>query len=97
MERTDYQSIGDLVRTLLSSSALDAGYKEIKAINNWQRVVGTHIASQCGRPSISNGVMTVRVANAPLRNELNMVRSKIIASINRETEAEVVRELRFIY
>ena len=44
---------------------------------------------------MKNGLMTIRVPGAPLRQELNMMRSRIAAAINAEVGKETVRELRF--
>lgn len=96
MERTEAQSLGDLLRQAIEENQAAFRFDERNAINAWPRVIGQGIAAKTLRPYIKNGVMTIRVPAAPLRHELNMMRSQIAAAINREIEKEVVRELRFI-
>ncbi|MCH5218586.1 MAG: DUF721 domain-containing protein [Muribaculaceae bacterium] len=95
MERTDAQSIGDLLRQAVEDSQGAFGFYEISAINAWPRVVGEALAAKTLRPFIRNGVMTIRVPAAPLRQELNMMRSALARAINEEAGKDVVRELRF--
>lgn len=94
MIRRDYQSIGDVLRQILSDAAMDSRLNEVKAEKAWPVIVGTHIAEHCSRPRIANGVMTVRIRNAALRQELNMVRSSLIRAINDYVGSEVVTEIR---
>lgn len=96
MERTEPQSIGDLLRQAIEENQAAFRYDEITAINAWPRIIGASVASRAMRPYIKNGVMTIRVPGAPLRHELNMMRSMIAASINAEVGKEIVREVRFV-
>ena len=70
-------------------------FDEINAIQSWPKVVGEAVARKTSRPFIRNGVMTVRVLSAPLRQELNMLRSSLAEAINREIGKEIVKELYF--
>ena len=96
MQRTEAQSIGDLLRREIEANQAAFRFDDINAINAWPVVIGEAIAARTMRPFIKNGVMTIRVAAAPLRHELNMMRSRLAAAINAHIEKEVVKELRFI-
>lgn len=96
MQRHDAESIGDLLRRAIEENQSSFRFDEINAINAWPKVVGQSIASKTLRPFIKKGVMSVRVPSAPLRHELNMMRSTIARAINAELAKEVVKELRFI-
>lgn len=96
MERREAQSLGDLLRQAVEESRGAFGFDEINAINAWPIVIGQPIASKTLPPYIKKGVMTIRVPAAPLRHELNMMRTAIARAINNEIEKEVVKELRFI-
>lgn len=95
MERTEAQSLGDLLRQAIEENRAAFRFDEINAINAWPKVIGAAIASKTLRPYIKNGVMTIRVPDAPLRHELNMMRSQIAAAINVETGKDTVKELKF--
>lgn len=95
MERTEAQSLGDLLRQAIEENQSAFRYDEINAIKAWPLTVGEAIASKTMRPYIKNGVMTIRVPAAPLRHELNMMRSQIATAINAHIGKEIVKELRF--
>lgn len=69
---------------------------ESRAVQLWSEVVGMHIASQCRRPFVKGGVMTVPVPNAALRQELAMNRSRLAGAINTRIGRETISEIRFI-
>lgn len=96
MKRTDSQSIGDILRLALQENCMDSRLDEYKAVELWSKVVGQHIASQCRRPFVKEGLMTIGVSNAALRQELLMNRSRLRAAINREIGKETISEIRFI-
>lgn len=95
MERKEAQSIGDLLRQAIEENQNAFRYDEINAINAWPKIVGKGIASRTLRPFLKEGLMTIRVAEAPLRQELNMMRSTLARAINAEVGKEIVKEIRF--
>lgn len=96
MERYEPQSLGDLLRQEIEANQKTFRFDEINAINAWPKVIGASVASRTLRPFIRKGVMTIRVPEAPLRQELNMMRSAIAKAINTEIGKDIVSELRFI-
>lgn len=96
MKRYDPVSLGDLLRQAVEENRNAFRFDEINAINAWPKVIGAAIAAKTLRPYIKGGVMTIRVPAAPLRHELNMLRSRLAVAINAEAGADVVKELRFI-
>ena len=96
MQRVEAQSLGDLLRQAIEENQSAFRFDEINAINAWPKVIGGGIASKTMRPYIKGGVMTIRVPAAPLRQELNMVRSRLAAAINAEVGKDIVKELRFV-
>lgn len=96
MERTDAVSLGDLLRQAIEENQAAFRFDEINAINAWPAVIGRDIARKTFKPFIRGGVMTIRVPAAPLRQELNMMRSLLAKAINSEVGKDVVKELRFL-
>lgn len=96
MKRTDTQSIGDILRLALQENCMDSRLDEFKAVEIWSSVVGRYIASQCRRPFVKDGLMTIGVPNAALRQELLMNRSRLRAAINRDIGKETISDIRFI-
>lgn len=96
MRRNDAQSIGDVLRLTIQECNMTARLDEQRAIGLWRPIVGDHVASRCGRPTVKLGVMSISVPAAPLRQELAMNRSSIIRIINGKLGKQVISEIRFI-
>ena len=96
MERKEPESVGDVLRSLLEESSLKARMEELDAIELWPQVAGESIASECSRPSVKNGVMSISVKNAALRNELHMSRTSLRSLINNHLGKEIISEIRFV-
>lgn len=95
MERKEVVTVGDVLRECLEKSTMQGKLDEVRACDAFPLVVGNHIASNCARPSIRNGVMTIGISNSSLRSELNMCRGAIRKSINEIIGKEVVKEIFF--
>ena len=96
MERKDPESVGDVLRNLLEETSLQGRMYELKAVELWPKVAGSVIASECKKPSVKNGVMSIGVANASLRNDLHMNRSRLRAVINEYLGKEIITEIKFM-
>lgn len=95
MQRHTPQSIGDVLRNLLEETSLQNRMDELKAVDLWKDIVGKGIAELTHRPSVKNGVMSVGVPNASLRNELMMSRSSLKEIINKKIGKEIITEIKF--
>ena len=95
MQRYNPQSVGDVLRDLLEQTSLQNRMDELKAADLWKRVAGNAIADLTSRPSVKNGVMSIGVPNASLRNELHMNRTRLREIINRNIGKEVITEIKF--
>ncbi len=95
MKRTDAESIGDVLRLTLQECNMTSRLDECRAVALWEPLMGAHIARNTLRPTVLNGVMTVKVASAAMRSELHWSRSRIIEMLNERLGRRVIREIRF--
>ena len=96
MDRKVPESVGDVLRNLLQETSLQNRMDELKAADLWKAVAGELIAKSTGNPQVKNGVMSISVPNASLRNELHMNRSLLRNIINKKIGKNVITEIRFI-
>lgn len=96
MKRSEPESVGEVLRRLLEESQLQERLDELKAVELWPKTVGETIALECGKPTVKNGIMSVGVKNASLRNELHMSRSTLRRIINQEIGKETITEIKFV-
>lgn len=95
MKRLDPESVGDVLRQTLEAGGMTKRLYETRAVGVWSFVAGEEIAARTSRPVVRDGLMTVYVRNASLRQELNMSRSALIRIINDTLGREVITDLRF--
>lgn len=96
MKRYESESIGDILRQAIEESQNSRRFAEISAVNAWPRIIGSELAAKTLRPTVKNGVMTIKVPAAPLRQELNMHRTSLAKALNDEVGKEIISEIRFI-
>lgn len=95
MERHSPQSVGDVLRNLLEETSLQNRMDELKAADLWRKITGNSIADITSRPTVKNGLMSIGVPNASLRNELHMNRTRLKEIINETIGKEIITEIRF--
>lgn len=95
MQRHTPQSVGDVLRDLLEESSLQNRMEELKAAALWPKIVGIEMAKLTSRPTVKEGVMTIGVPNASLRNELHMNRSRLCEIINSHIGKKIITDIRF--
>lgn len=95
MKRYSPESVGDVLRNLLEETSLQNRMDELRAADIWPAIVGEGLASLTSRPLVKNGVMSIGVPNASLRNELHMSRSRLVGIINKNLGKDVISEIRF--
>lgn len=95
MDYKDICSIGDVLRRTIEETNMQARLDELRAEELWHLIVGDYVASLTGRPMVRSGVMTVRLTDAPMRNELAMHRTRLVNEINRLIGKEIIKSIRF--
>lgn len=95
MKRTSAQSIGEIINDFLRQEKLESQFNEQKALTLWPEIVGQGINRYTIGRSVKNGVMTITISSAALRNELMLSRTAIMARINEALGAQVIHEIIF--
>lgn len=95
MKRTQAKTIGEIVQDYLKKENLDVALDEHRASALWPQIVGQGINRYTVSRWVKDGVMHVQLSSAPLRNELMLNRSRVIATINEALGREVIRDIVF--
>lgn len=96
MKRNEPLSVGEVIRHTLEESRMSSKLREFEAIEAWPGIIGKDLAHRTGLPYVKNGVMTVRVTNAALRNEFTMSRATLIRLLNAAAGPGTITDIRFI-
>ena len=95
MKRASAQSVGEIIDNFLKQERLDTRLDEHRAVALWPEVVGPGINRYTVHRTVKNGVMTVVLSSASLRNEMMLSRSALMRRINDMLGGDVIKEIIF--
>ncbi|NQW27145.1 MAG: DUF721 domain-containing protein [Flammeovirgaceae bacterium] len=90
------QSIKDALSKFLKEKNLDTKLNEHKLITMWDEVMGATISKRTSRLFIKNKILFVHVSSAPLKQELTMSKSKVLALIDEKIGVGILEDIRFL-
>ena len=89
-------SLKDCIGNMLESYKIIDKYDETFLVSSWEAMMGKAIASRTSKLFIKNKILYVTLTSAPLKNELNLGKSKIVKFLNEKTGKEVITEVAFL-
>ena len=93
MKRTEAKSIAEIIGDFMQQEDIEDAVLEQKALRLWGQVVGSGVNRMTTERFVDNGVITVKISSAPLRNDLMLSRTSIIAQLNQIVGKPVIREI----
>ena len=94
MFRRDVQSISDLLNMYLRREGLETPLLQKRAVDAWDTLMGPSIARFTGEKFIKNQTLFVKITNPALRQDLSMMRSKLVQRLNAEVGTMVIADVR---
>ena len=94
MFRRDVQSISDLLNMYLRREGLETPLLQKRAVDAWVALMGPSIARYTGEKFIKNQTLFVKILNPALRQDLTMMRSRIVKRINESVGSQVIVDVR---
>lgn len=95
MRRSNVENINGLVHQLLKDLGIDQKLKEVRLISSWNELLGNNIARATSKLFIKNRVLFVYLTSAVVRNELMMLKTGIIKSLNDKAGEKVIDDIVF--
>lgn len=92
-KREGEAQLKDAFMRLLRTKRNEAGYFKARTRMVWEKFFGKHVADNTRDFMIRKRKLYVYVTNAPLRNQLTMVRSGIRERLNREFGEDYLEEV----
>ncbi len=93
MKRGNTLAIREIIDEFLKKEHLDQGLLENRVVNSWEEVIGRTVARATTHVSMNNGTLYVKVNSSVIRNELLLIKSKIINVINQHIGHHIVMDL----
>jgi predicted nucleic acid-binding Zn ribbon protein len=84
--------LGDVIGR---NQKLQKGYSTVRIKEAWMKEMGEIICSYTQKFYFKDGVLTVYLLSAPLRNELSMSKAKVIDLLNKSCNEEVIKSIIF--
>ena len=84
------------MQDLLKTYHIDGKFQETQLISSWETLMGKAIAKRTRKIYIKNKKMFVELTSAPLKQELNMSKSKVMELFNNKFNKNVIEEIVFL-
>ncbi|MBR3648304.1 MAG: DUF721 domain-containing protein [Paludibacteraceae bacterium] len=97
MQRSNIQSIGEVIAQMLRENGMERPLMEKRIVEAWPEVLGPTVARYTGDISIQNGVLYVHIQSAPLRQELFNCRFQLVEKLQKAVGADgVIKDIRLL-
>lgn len=80
----------------LKEENLDHTFKQKQVVVNWEKIMGKTIASRTGKIFFKDKTMFVKLDSAPLKQEMQSSKTKILELIAKEIGSGEVTDVRFL-
>ena len=87
--------MSEAMSDLLKSYRIEDKYYESQLIDSWERIMGAPIAVRTNKIYIKDKVLIVHVSSAPLRQELEMSKDRILELLEKEMGRKIVEKVAF--
>ncbi|MBA7582442.1 hypothetical protein ES708_24370 [subsurface metagenome] len=93
MERSNTQSIAEVIRAYLKESRLEKPLKERQLVQSWETLLGRSVARSTSKIYLKDGRLFVYLNSSVVKNELYMLQDEIIKKLNEAAGEELVKEI----
>lgn len=94
MFRREVKSISDLLNMYLRREGLETPLLQKRAIDAWDNIMGAMITRYTGEKFIKNQTLFVKITNPALRQDLSMMRTRIVQRINQAVESQIITDVK---
>ena len=95
MRPTNEKSLGDVIKDMLRKYELENGLWNAKIRDAWDKCVAKPIVQRTVSLRFMEGTLTVNLNSSVVRNELELLKTDIITTLNSELNQEVISEIKF--
>jgi len=95
IERGNTVGIKQAFNDMLDDYKIDSKYKATIIKKLWLSIMGNTIASRTGKITLYNKKLKVKIESAPLKNELNLSKSKVLEILEKELGKGVIEDIVF--
>lgn len=94
MFKRQVKSLEELLGACLRENGLETPLLEKRLIDAWEQVTGKTVAQYTGDRFIKNQTLHVKITNPALRQDLTMMRSRLVKRLNETVGAVIITNIR---
>lgn len=95
MFKRDVKPLSDLLQTFLRNEGLEIPLKQKRLLAAWDTVAGRVVARYTGEKFIKNQTLFVKMLNPALRQDLSMMRQRLIQQLNEAVGGYIISDIHF--
>lgn len=96
MRKANDKSIKEALEQMLKVYKIKRRFDETAVVAHWPEIVGKAVANRTKELYISNKKLFVRIESSVIKNELVLMRTRIIGKINEEAGDVLVEDIIFL-
>jgi predicted nucleic acid-binding Zn ribbon protein len=93
MRRKNETTLGDAIKAYLKAMGLDRKLKEHQLMNSWEDTLGKAVAAGTEKMYINNRVLFVQLNSSIIRQELQMMKTALIARLNQNVGEDLISDI----
>ncbi|MBL7925979.1 MAG: DUF721 domain-containing protein [Bacteroidia bacterium] len=93
MRNNNEHSLKDLIAVMLKQQRLKNKLNEVRLIESWEKVMGPTIAQRTLEITLKNETLYLKIASAPLKQELRYNLARIVELLNESLGEAVIKEV----
>ena len=94
MKKQEAQSVGEIIEQAIRSTGNSDDYDRQQLCYMWQEVVGPSINQYTTRRWVEHDVLHVCLTSAPLKNELQFHRARLVDMLNKAVGKNVITDIK---
>jgi len=95
MFKRDVKSLADILQTVLRKEGFETPLLQKRLIEPWDAVVGPTVARYSGDKFIKNQTLFIKILNPALRQDLSMMRQKLVQRLNSQVGSFIISDIKF--
>jgi predicted nucleic acid-binding Zn ribbon protein len=93
--KSETSSLKEAIDSMIDAYKLRGKFDQNKLISSWETMMGKPIARRTEKMFIKDKTLFVKLNSAPLRQELNIAKPKVLEIIHRNFDKGLVEDVKF--
>jgi predicted nucleic acid-binding Zn ribbon protein len=95
MRKNNTQRLSEVLNDFIGTFNLEQKLREARVMNAWDEILGPSFSSHTQRMYIRDRILFVQVNSAVVRNELIMMRERLVKALNEKAGKKVIEQIIF--